>query len=211
MTYTIMHVEAVSKWIESVWEEKKKHQLADRLAGYLVKCDYTWQKITYDARKVKEVTKLPLVLYNVEKRKEELRWKRKKKVTEHREEEEEEEDHQVLEFYKECTPLLIAASNGIIEVIHWYVKEHPDSISHITKEGENILFMAVKHRQEEILEWLEDQPELPILAVQVNLQNRSALHQAARMDYYRGSSIPGAAFQLQQELQWYDVSTRIVT
>ncbi|XP_028795745.1 ankyrin repeat-containing protein NPR4-like [Neltuma alba] len=105
---------------------------------------------------------------------------------------------------------LAKASNGIIEIIHLYLKEHPESINHFSEGGQNILHIAVKHRQREIFKWLQDQPELPSLASRVAQSNRTALHQVARMDYYRGSPLPGAAFQLQEELDWYKRVEKIV-
>ncbi|XP_028755256.1 ankyrin repeat-containing protein ITN1-like [Neltuma alba] len=73
-----------------------------------------------------------------------------------------------------------------------------------------MLHIAVKHRQREIFKWLQDQPELPSLASRVTQSNRTELHQVARMDYYRGSPIPGSASQLQEELDWYKRVEKIV-
>ncbi|XP_028755252.1 uncharacterized protein LOC114714659 [Neltuma alba] len=196
----------VFEWIESIWEIKKKHQLAERVAQVLVRRDYSWQSSYYNQPHDRTVVKLPPVLHNVAKRKQQLKWKEKKEVMEEREEEEKDK----LEHYKDHSPLLIAASNGIIEIIHLYLKEHPESINHFSESGQNILHIAVKHRQREIFKWLQDQPELPSLASRVTQSNRTALHQVARMDYYRGSPLPGAAFQLQEELDWYKRVEKIV-
>ncbi|KAK4259062.1 hypothetical protein QN277_005436 [Acacia crassicarpa] len=196
----------VFNWIESIWKEKKKHQLAERLAGLLVRCDYSWQ-LPYDERKYKTSDELPPVLYNVAKRKKELHWRHKKEIIhmdcpKHKDE---------LKAYKHHPALLIAASNGIQEILNLYIKEHPESINHVSKEdGQNLLHIAVRHRQEKILDRLEKQPDLNSLASQVNQENRTALHEVAGIDYYRGSALAGAAFQLQEELEFYKRVEKIV-
>ncbi|KAI9124192.1 hypothetical protein K1719_005492 [Acacia pycnantha] len=194
----------VFNWIKKIREEKKKHQLAEHLAGFLVRCDYLWQ-VTYDERNEKILDELPPVLYNVAIRKKELKWKRQKEFTEDTKQEDE------LEAYKHHPALLIAASNGIQEILDFYIKEHPESINHVSKEdGQNLLHIAVRHRQEKILDWLEKQPELNSLASRVDRENRTALHEVAGINYYRGSALAGAAFQLQEELQLYKRVENIV-
>ncbi|KAI9124168.1 hypothetical protein K1719_005468 [Acacia pycnantha] len=195
----------VFNWIKKISEEKKKHQLAERLAGFLVRCDYSWQ-VTYDERNEKTLEELPPVLYNVAKRQRELKWRHKKEII-HMDGTKQEDE---LKAYKHHPALLIAASIGIQEILNLYIKEHPESINHVSKDGQNLLQIAVRHRQEKILDWLEKQPELNSLASQVNQENRTALHEAAGIDYYRGSTLAGAAFQLQEELEFYKLVEKIV-
>ncbi|KAI9124198.1 hypothetical protein K1719_005498 [Acacia pycnantha] len=193
----------VFNWIEPIWEEKKKHQLAERLAGFLVRCDYSWQ-VSYDERNEKTSVELSPVLYNVAIRKKELKWKHQKETEDTKQEDEK------LKAYKNHSALLIAASLGIQEILHLYMREHPESINHVSKDGQNLLLIAVRHRQEKILDWLEKQPEHKALASQVNKENRTALHEVAGIDYYRGSALAGPAFQLQEELDWYERVKKIV-
>ncbi|KAI9124141.1 hypothetical protein K1719_005441 [Acacia pycnantha] len=196
----------VFNWIESIWEEKKKHQLAKRLALFLVRCDYSWQ-LPYEERNDKTLNELPPVLYNVAKRKQELKWKEKKKII-HMEDTKQEDEK--MKKYKHHSALFIAASNGIQKIIKLYIKEHPESINHVSEDGQNLLQIVVRHRQDKILDWLEKQPELNSLASQVDRENQTTLHQAAGVDYYRGSALAGAAFQLQEELEWYKRVEKIV-
>ncbi|KAI9123734.1 hypothetical protein K1719_005034 [Acacia pycnantha] len=167
----------VFNWIESIWEGKKKHQLAKRLAVFLGS-----QKETRIGMEGKEKKKLYI-------------WKTLNKK---------------MKKYKHHSALLIAASNGIQKIIKLYIKEHPESINHVSEDGQNLLQIAVRHRQEKILDWLEKQAELNSLASQVDRENHKALHQAAGLDYYRGSTLAGAAFQLQEELEWYKRVEKIV-
>ncbi|KAK4259058.1 hypothetical protein QN277_005433 [Acacia crassicarpa] len=200
----------VFNWIEPIQKEKKKHQLAERLAGFLVKCDYSWQ-VTYDERTENTSVELPPVLYNVAQRKKELRWKHKKEIIDAKDTKQEDEK---LKAYKHYSALLIAASQGIEEILDSYKTEHPASINHVSKEdGQNLLHIAVRHRQEKILDWLEKQVkklDLHSLASQVNQKNHTALHEVAGLDYYRGSALAGAAFQLQEELEFYKRVEKIV-
>ncbi|KAI9124327.1 hypothetical protein K1719_005627 [Acacia pycnantha] len=63
--------------------------------------------------------------------------------------------------------------------------------------------MAVKHRQLEIFKLLKKNPAFGTLVTRISRENRTVLHQVARMDYYRAAHLAGAAFQLQAELKWY--------
>ncbi|XP_028755255.1 uncharacterized protein LOC114714661 [Neltuma alba] len=196
----------VFQWIiEPIRKEKKKHQLAERLVKFLVKCDYSWQ-YSYDESNDKPPTKLPPVLYNVAKRRQELKWKRKQKVLR----EGNEEDEQETAERQQHPPLRVAAANGITEIIKFYFEEHPKSINHVSEDGQNILHVVVTHRQEKILDLLEDEQVVPFLASRVNGENRTALHQVAGMDYYRAPALPGAALQLQEELNWHKRVEEIV-
>ncbi|XP_028755251.1 uncharacterized protein LOC114714658 [Neltuma alba] len=112
--------------IEPIREEKKKHRLAERLAKFLVKCDYSWQYYRYEERNDSASKKLPPVLHNVAKRKQELDWKRKQKVLRGKNEEDEQE---TAERHGKEPPLRVAATNGITEIINFYFEEHPEGSS----------------------------------------------------------------------------------
>ncbi|KAK7293072.1 hypothetical protein RJT34_15933 [Clitoria ternatea] len=102
------------------------------------------------------------------------------------------------------TPLFLAAASGIIEVVKLIVDEYPEAISHVNEDGLNVLHVAVKHRQLEIYEYIEKSPAFDALKPRISLKDgRTILHQAASMEYYREQVLPGVAYQLQDELQWY--------
>ncbi|KAK4259061.1 hypothetical protein QN277_005435 [Acacia crassicarpa] len=184
---------SVFSGIESLWKDKREHQLAKRLAEFLVRHDWTWQ-ISYSNRTSdSQQLQLPPRLYNVEKRKHQL---------ERKEEKEEDNDQStVLKHYS--TPLFAAASNGIEEIVDSFLKEHPVSLNYMGVEGTNILHIAVRHRQLKIFKLLKKDPWFSSLGYRISSANRTALHEVASLDYYRGSSQPGAAFELQEELKWY--------
>ncbi|XP_054813265.1 uncharacterized protein LOC129313896 [Prosopis cineraria] len=107
-------------------------------------------------------------------------------------------------------PLLLAASTGIVEIVERIIKVHPDAVSHISQTDEqNVLHVAIKHRQKKIYKLLKKYKALKGLGSHITIHNRTLLHQVARMDYYDGGNQPGVVFQLQEELHWFEVLTRL--
>ncbi|KAK4259066.1 hypothetical protein QN277_005440 [Acacia crassicarpa] len=180
--------------IESLWKEKKKHQLAKRLVEFLVMHDLTWQISHRHGPSDSQELQLPPRLYNVKKRKQQLDRKEQK--------EEDNDQSKVLRHYS--APLFAAASNGIEEIVDSFLKEHPVSLNYMGVHGmTNILHIAVRHRQLKIFRLLKKNPWFSSLGYQISSTNYTALHEVASLDYYRGSSQPGAAFKLQEELKWF--------
>ncbi|XP_028755257.1 ankyrin repeat-containing protein ITN1-like [Neltuma alba] len=199
--------------IDSLWKRKKHHQLAERLAKFLVKHDYSWQ-ISYNHIK-KTLVVLPSVVYNVAKRKKQVERKEKKRQEKQDlldDDHDQDPNKQAGEKhpYDNHTPLLVAASNGIIEIVQLFLEEHPESVNHVSEDEQNLLHMAVKHRQLEIFKLLKKNPSFGTLVTRISREKRTALHQVARMDYYRASHHAGAAFQLQAELKWYKRVAEVV-
>ncbi|KAF7840584.1 ankyrin repeat-containing protein ITN1-like [Senna tora] len=210
---------SVSSTVDDFRRRKSKYELAYRLAELLVKNDYSWQK-SYNHLIGKARIKLPPILYNVSKRKEQ--YEREKKI-EHQLEDERKKKKLQLEGhednnhigkakkYFQYSPLLIAASYGIIEIVELFLKNHPESINHVSDDGHNILHMAVKHRQLKIFKFLQKKSEFHTLASQISSKTKNTiLHQVARTDFYRPPELPGAAFQLQSELKWYKRVKKVI-
>ena len=106
------------------------------------------------------------------------------------------------------TPLLMAASTGIVEIVEKIIGMYPDAINHVSEDEQNILHMAVKHRRREIYRIIKKHEALGSLSKRITKKGRTVLHQVARMDYYREPrEAAGVAFQLQDELLWFHVST----
>ncbi|KAK4259059.1 hypothetical protein QN277_005434 [Acacia crassicarpa] len=191
--------------IDSLWKIKKHHQLAESVAKFLVQNDYSWQ-ISHNHIK-KTLVVLPSVVYNVAKRKKQLERKEEKRQEKEDPDDDDDQDpnkkQEKKHHYDNHTPLLIAASNGIIEIVKLFLEEHPESVNHVSEDEQNILHMAVKHRQLEIFKLLKKNPAFGTLVTRISRENRTVLHQVARMDYYRAAHLAGAAFQLQDELKWY--------
>jgi len=101
------------------------------------------------------------------------------------------------------TPLLMAACNGIIEIVESIIHFHPQSIEHVSEDEQNILYMVVKHRQLEIFQMLKKLKMVGRLAGKIDKESNTVLHSTAD---FKGGSQPGYALQLQEELHWFEVS-----
>lgn len=101
------------------------------------------------------------------------------------------------------TPLLMAACSGIIEIVEVIIHFHPQSIEHVSKDEQNILYMVVKHRQLEIFQMLKKLKMVGRLAGKIDKESNTVLHSTAD---FKGGSQPGYALQLQEELHWFEVS-----
>lgn len=106
------------------------------------------------------------------------------------------------------TPLLIAASKGIQEIVSWTFKTYPQAIEHVNSTGQNILHVAVRYRQPKIFSMVRDDDITAVerLAVTIDNNGYTILHHAADTSCYNGGTQPGAALQLQEELEWFAVS-----
>ncbi|XP_027337036.1 uncharacterized protein LOC113850666 [Abrus precatorius] len=183
--------------IDQMWKQKKKHMLAECLADILVQMDLSWQ-ISYNDYK-KTLIVMPPLPFNVAKRRKQIECKRQESQVNFEE-----------SLTYSYTPLLLAASFGIVEIVEKILHMTPGAICHVTKDGQNVLHMAIKHRQKEIFRILKRKKALKALVARITEEGRTILHQVARMDYYKGSHLAGVAFQLQDELRWYDKVRRIV-
>lgn len=105
------------------------------------------------------------------------------------------------------TPLLTAASEGIVEIFDKIIEARPQAIEHLDKDEENILHLAVAHRQKEIFDSLKQMMVIRNcrLVSRININGYTLLHQVADMKYYQGDKA-GPCFQLQEELKWLQVS-----
>lgn len=181
--------------INQIWQQKKKHRLAECLADSLVKNDLSWQTSFNDYKKT--LIAMPPHPFNVAKRRKQIESKKQ-----------ENQENQEESLTYKYTPLLIAASSGIVEIVEKILHVNPGAICHVSKDEQNILHMAIKHRQKEIFRIIKRKKALESLVPRITREGRTILHQVARMDYYKGGHLAGVAFQLQDELRWYDVSNQ---
>ncbi|XP_054792687.1 uncharacterized protein LOC129298317 isoform X1 [Prosopis cineraria] len=195
--YTLWKI-AAKEWdtVKEIWERKKKHMLAALLADFLVSRDNSWMDTKHGEPRTEVV--LPVIQPS------NIAATKKAKL---------EKTHSLEGPIpcKEYTPLLLAASTGIVEIVRKIIDLHPDAISHVSQHDEqNVLHVAVKHRQKQIYKLLKKYGTLRRLGCQMANQGRTLLHQVARMDYYDGGNQPGVVFQLQDELRWFERVKRIV-
>jgi hypothetical protein len=107
---------------------------------------------------------------------------------------------------KEHIPLFIATINGIEEIVWEIINQYPHAVEHLNEEGQNILDVAVKHRQKNIFSLVKHQ-KIPLARLHrvVDKKGNTLLHHVADMEHYRGGTKPGPALKLQEELQWFEV------
>lgn len=108
------------------------------------------------------------------------------------------------------TPLLIAARNGISEIVKKMLELHPQSVeAHDIDEQQNILHVAIMHRWLEIFKLIKKSKSITSrMAMKIDNNGNTILHQAATMRYYSADTqrLGGPALQLQDELRWMAVS-----
>ncbi|XP_022975228.1 uncharacterized protein LOC111474320 [Cucurbita maxima] len=102
------------------------------------------------------------------------------------------------------TPLLLAAANGIIEIVDEIFQANPQAVDYLTVHDRNILHVAIAHRRKNIFDWI-----LKRRLIMARLVNRiddmgfTALHHVGITKFYSGGT-HGPALQLQEELKWYE-------
>ncbi|KAJ9696062.1 hypothetical protein PVL29_008358 [Vitis rotundifolia] len=109
------------------------------------------------------------------------------------------------EMAKKETPILIAAKNGIVEMVERILELFPVAIHDMNSEKKNIILLAVENRQTSVYALLLKREILKdsIFHV-VDHEGNSALHLAAKLNDRHPWRIPGAALQMQWEIKWYE-------
>ncbi|KAB9049540.1 hypothetical protein FH972_026940 [Carpinus fangiana] len=100
------------------------------------------------------------------------------------------------------TPILIAAKNGITEIVEKILEHFPFAIDDVNKEKKNIVLLAVENRQSHIYKFLLEQKNMRGSEFQaVDNEGNSALHLAAKFGEY---NIASAMSKLQWDFKWYE-------
>ncbi|GKU89912.1 hypothetical protein SLEP1_g3983 [Rubroshorea leprosula] len=114
------------------------------------------------------------------------------------------------------TPLIIAASTGILEIVKKIHKEYPQALEHVNENGQNILHVAILHRQYDVFEHVKNESEKDRgvvkrrLVLGIDNDGDTILHKAARSEYYSGGTKSTAALKLQEELKWFQKVEKMV-
>ena len=109
---------------------------------------------------------------------------------------------------KKETPILIAAKNGITEMVMEILDCSPVAIHDKTSANKNIVMVAVENRQPNVYNLLlEKRILIETLFNAVDDEGNSALHLVAMATHHQPWLIPGAALQMQWEIKWYKVYT----
>lgn len=108
---------------------------------------------------------------------------------------------------KKETPILIAAKNGVTEMVEKILELFPVAIHDLNAQKKNIVLLAVENRQPHVYQLLLKKKIMKeSVFCQVDKDGNSALHLAANLGEYKPWLIPGAALQMQWEIKWYEVT-----
>ncbi|KAG2694541.1 hypothetical protein I3760_08G150300 [Carya illinoinensis] len=104
------------------------------------------------------------------------------------------------------TAILIAARNGISEMVEKILELLPVAIHDVNADNKNVVLVAVENRQPHIYQLLLRRNILirdSVFRV-VDNDGNSAFHLAAKLGAYKPWLIPGEALQMQWEMKWYE-------
>ncbi|GMY16833.1 isoform 4 of serine/threonine-protein phosphatase 6 regulatory ankyrin repeat subunit a [Fagus crenata] len=103
--------------------------------------------------------------------------------------------------------ILIAAKNGITEMVKKAFQSYPVALYDVDQDKKNIVLLTVEHKQphvyELLLNLLEDETINDTVFYDVDRNGNTALHLAAMKAAFSWP-VPGAASQMQWEIKWYE-------
>ncbi|XP_027338170.1 ankyrin repeat-containing protein ITN1-like [Abrus precatorius] len=102
------------------------------------------------------------------------------------------------------TPILIAAKNGVTEMVERIMELFPVAVHDMDANKKNIVLLAVENRQTYLYEFLLKRKGMKeSIFRKVDNEGNSALHLAAKLGDYKPWLIPGEALQMHWEIKWY--------
>ncbi|KAL9296283.1 hypothetical protein ACSQ67_022179 [Phaseolus vulgaris] len=197
--------------IGRIWKLKKQHKLAEHLSEMLVQRDFSWQNSFHE--NFQPLIVLPVLSSKSDRIKHIHHMKEMHKTNS---EMSRSRSYRAITtstsipHSKNYTPLLMAAGSGIVEIVGKIIDKFPEAICHVSQDEHNVLHMAVKHRQLKIFNLLKKHSAFKSLTFRITAEGRTLLHQISRMEFYVEQHLPGVAFQLQDELRWYERVKEIV-
>ena len=114
----------------------------------------------------------------------------------------------------ELTPILVAARNGITEMVETTLRIYPMAMYDVdNKHQKNIVLLTAEHKQPCVYKLLLSLKEEKIIKksvfCEVDNEGNSALHLAAKSTNFNWP-VPGALSQMQWEIKWYEVRSLIM-
>ncbi|KAK1558575.1 hypothetical protein Q3G72_004079 [Acer saccharum] len=101
---------------------------------------------------------------------------------------------EISEMEKIESPILIAAKNGITEIVEKILENFPVALHDMNYEKKNVVLLAVENRQQHVFELLlKKTKKKESVFRNVDHEGNSALHLAARLGDHKPWLIPGAA------------------
>nr|KYP40681.1 Ankyrin-2 [Cajanus cajan] len=101
------------------------------------------------------------------------------------------------------TPILIAARNGVTEMVDKIIDLIPVAVHDIDAMKKNIVLLAVENRQTYLYDFLRKKNLKESIFGAVDREGNSVLHLAAKLGDYKPWLIPGEALQMHWEIKWY--------
>ncbi|KAK1560420.1 hypothetical protein Q3G72_026510 [Acer saccharum] len=112
---------------------------------------------------------------------------------------------EISEKDKKESPILIAAKNGITDIVEKILEKFPVAVHDMNYQKKNVLLLAVENRQPHVYQLLLNMTKMKETVFRkVDHEGNSALHLAARLGEHKPWLIPGAALQMQWEIKWYE-------
>lgn len=116
---------------------------------------------------------------------------------------------------KKETALLAAAKNGIVEIVSDLLSKIPNVVPETNSNNENVLHVAVKNRQSNVVELLRknlDKQLFDSLIFEVDNRENTVLHLAAdtTSNNERTWQIAGAAMHMMWNIKWYQVCIYVI-
>ncbi|KAF3965880.1 hypothetical protein CMV_009975 [Castanea mollissima] len=106
---------------------------------------------------------------------------------------------------KKESPILIAAKNGITEIVENILEHFPVAIHDMNEHKKNVVLLAVENRQPHVYQLLlRKNVRTDSVFRRVDNKGNSALHLAAKLGDHKPWLIPGAALQIQWEIKWHE-------
>ncbi|XP_011014438.1 PREDICTED: ankyrin repeat-containing protein At3g12360-like isoform X2 [Populus euphratica] len=207
------HEHDVGYWparLERFWNQKRTNVFALRLVKILIKKDESWRSIsiTEEGQEVKQTGPPSSTVMQGEQNKgkeaeQGMGVGHTSEIT-----------SKAIEIEKieiEEVPLLIAARNGIEEIVWEIIKLYPHAVEKLNDKGQSILDVAVIHRQKKIFKLVKHQ-KIPLARLRRVIDNtgNTLLHHVADMEHYRGGTKPGPALKLQEELRWFEQVREVI-
>ncbi|KAL1307853.1 hypothetical protein HN51_049753 [Arachis hypogaea] len=115
---------------------------------------------------------------------------------------------------KKETPYLLAAKHGIIEMVTMIQQKIPSVIHTTNSKNQNVLLVAVKNRQPQVVLELKKKSEAEVwdnLVIGVDDDDNTLLHLAAHgLKGDKSWQIAGSALQMMWDIKWYQYMKKIV-
>ncbi|KAJ4703091.1 putative Ankyrin repeat family protein [Melia azedarach] len=188
--------------LKKIYKRKRKDELALQLVELLVEQDSSWK----ESNKTEEDTAISLGLGKGARESED----KPKTLTENSSNSSSTtQDNKKKKTKKRSSidgPLLMAASNGIIEIVDAILHKYPQAVDYVSDQGQNVFHIAVMYRQKKIFDRISELEKriLKRLATRIDKCGNTSLHHVGDMKYYRGGTRFGPALQFQEELQWFE-------